>query len=174
MSPSIRHPGLRVRDCSGGTGWGSTSTSPSSLCLPFKCQRATTALRQAKHLLLPRHIRAPEPKVKKKRPGQVSGVNFSMGTTTYACLPCPPSANDLGGSPPRPRRKPLCCGGPPKDWLRRQSTSSQRSLFNENNEHTPAGMKVSAMLTPPAGVTRGKLMPTAGWQRNASYMTAWR
>jgi hypothetical protein len=53
--------------------------------------------------------------------------------------------------------------------------SSQRGSFRKDSiEHTPSGMKVSAMVAPPAGVTRGKLMPTAGWQRNASYMTACR
>ena len=49
MSPSIRHPGLRVRDCSGGTEWGSTSTFPSSLCLSAICSaiNSSCAARQA-------------------------------------------------------------------------------------------------------------------------------
>ena len=146
---------------------------PAYVCRPY-VQQSIPAVRQDKHLLLPRHIRAPEPNVKKKRPGRISTVNTLVETTTYAYPRYPPSTNDLDGSPPHPRRKPLCCGVSPKGWLRRQSASSQRGLFNENNERTPAGTKVSAMVTPPAGVTRGKLMPTAGWQRNASYITAWR
>lgn len=38
----------------------------------------------------------------------------------------------------------------------------QYGVMNDSGEHTPAGMKVFAMVAPPAGVTRGKLMPTAG------------
>ena len=83
---------------------------PTDVCRPC-VQQSFEALRQDEHLLLPRHIRAPEPNVKKKRPGCVSAVNRPIETTTYACLRCPPSASDLGGSLRRLRRILLCCGG---------------------------------------------------------------
>jgi hypothetical protein len=92
-------------------------------------QQLITALQQNKYLLLPRHIRAPEPNVKKKRPGKVSTATETIENPTYACLPYPPSASDLDGSPQHLRRKPPCCGGSPKDWLRRQSTPKSAQLL---------------------------------------------
>jgi len=47
---------------------------PAYVCYPGDQQSFQTR-RQDKHLLLPRHIRAPEPNVKKKRPGGVSTVD---------------------------------------------------------------------------------------------------
>jgi hypothetical protein len=94
-------------------------------------QQSINALRQDKDLLLPRHIRAPEPNVKKKRPGRVSTVTGIVQKPTYACLPCPPSASDLDGSPQHLRRKPPCCGESPRDWLRRQSIPKSAQLLKQ-------------------------------------------
>jgi len=44
----------------------------------------------------------------------------------------------------------------------------------KRKRHTFLGRNFPAITVPPSGTTRGRLMPTAGWHRKASYMTAWR
>lgn len=39
---------------------------------------------------------------------------------------------------------------------------------------TPSGINFSAIKSPPVGTIRGRAMPTAGYRRSASYMTACR
>ena len=121
--------------------------------------------RQVHDLLLPKHIRAPDPKAKKKRSSTMVSQGSARdhgwkGKTHIAGVVFQPPvrsegfnifAEDFSIPMDYPRVDTnYCLGG------------CQYVADDTRYIHTPSGINRLSISMPPAGVTLGRLMPTAG------------